>query len=334
MKNFRWKSFSGRITTLLVLALLLPVVAMVCFCFGSMRIAPADIPAILWRGEPLLQYRVLVELRLPRLILAALVGGCFAVSGAILQGIMRNPLASPDILGISAGGGLAGVLIMLVFPAAGLLILPCSFAGALCTALLIYALAWKRGVNPTRLILSGVAVASMLGAFSSAILLFNSDRAGRILDFVIGSLSSRGWSEMRQAGYFMLPALVFSCFMGGKLNILALGDDTAAGLGMKVEKVRLFLISCAALLAAAAVCVAGLLGFVGLIAPHLVRLAIGADNRFLLPSSALTGAILVIVCDTVGRTAASPVELPAGIILSLLGPPFFLWLLRRTPHEA
>ncbi len=332
--KFRLKSLPGRITVLILLLLLLPATAIFCFGFGSMNISALDIPEILWNKTPVLQYRVLVELRLPRLLLAMLTGGCFAVSGAILQGVMRNPLSSPDIIGISAGGGLAGIIIILVFPAAGMFLLPASFAGALGAALLIYGLSWKRGVSPIRLILSGVAVAAMLGAFSSAILLFNADKAGRVLDFAIGSLSSRGWAEMRQTGYFMIPALLFACTFGGKLNVLALGDETASGLGMKVERVRLMLIACAALLAAAAVCVAGLLGFIGLIAPHLVRLVIGADNRFLLPCSALAGGWLLTVCDTIGRTAAYPAELPAGIILSLLGPPFFLWLLRRTPHEA
>lgn len=173
----------------------------------------------------------------------------------------------------------------------------------------------------------------MLGAFSSTILLFNAERAGGILDFTIGSLSARSWQQIGQVGGYMVLAFLLAFFLGGKLNILALGDEVATGLGLRVERVRFLLIGTAALLAAAAVSVAGLLGFVGLIAPHIVRMLIGSDNRFLLPASALFGALMVVSCDTVGRIVMEPSELPVGIIMALMGPPFFLWLLRRHPYE-
>ncbi|MDD7751510.1 MAG: iron ABC transporter permease, partial [bacterium] len=216
----------------------------------------------------------------------------------------------------------------------GALLVPAAFCGSLATALLVYLLAWKRGVSPVRLILAGVAVSAMLGAFSSTILLFNAERAGGILDFSIGSLSARSWHQIQQVGLYMLFAFLAAFSLGGKLNILALGDEVAIGLGLKVERVRFLLIAAAALLAASAVSVAGLLGFVGLIAPHIMRMMMGSDNRFLLPASALFGALMVVSCDTIGRLVLDPSELPVGIIMALMGPPFFLWLLRRHRYES
>lgn len=327
------RSTAGRIGVILLLAVLLALAVLLSLAVGSLKLPLGEIVSTLWNRSDGVNYQILFNIRLPRILLGALVGGCFAVSGTILQGVMRNPLASPGIIGVSAGGGLAGVLVMLALPQFGFLLVPAAFCGSLTTAFLVYLLAWKRGVSPVRLILAGVAVSAMLGACSSTILLFNAERAGGILDFTIGSLSARSWSQIGQVGGYMAFAFLLAFFLGGKLNILALGDEVATGLGLRVERVRFLLIGTAALLAAAAVSVAGLLGFVGLIAPHIVRMLIGSDNRFLLPASALFGALMVVSCDTVGRIVMEPSELPVGIIMALMGPPFFLWLLRRHPYE-
>ena len=327
------RSSAGRIGIILLLAVLLALAVLLSLAVGSLKLSAGEIISILWNRPDGINYQILFNIRLPRILLGALVGGCFAVSGTILQGVMRNPLASPGIIGVSAGGGLAGILVMLALPQFGFLLVPAAFCGSLATALLVYLLAWKRGVSPVRLILAGVAVSAMLCAFSSTILLFNAERAGGILDFTIGSLSARSWQQIGQVGGYMAFAFLLAFFFGGKLNILALGDEVATGLGLRVERVRFLLIGTAALLAAAAVSVAGLLGFVGLIAPHIVRMLIGSDNRFLLPASALFGALMVVSCDTVGRIVMEPSELPVGIIMALMGPPFFLWLLRRHPYE-
>ena len=238
------------------------------------------------------------------------------------------------MLAKNGGGGLGGILVMLVLPQFGYLLVPAAFGGALVTAVLVYLLAWKRGVNPVRLILAGVAVSAMLGAFSSTILILNAEKAGGVLDFTIGSLSARSWPQIEQVAPYMAAGFAVALMLGQKLNILTLGDEVATGLGMRVERTRFLLLAVAALLAASAVSVAGLLGFVGLIAPHIVRIVIGSDNRFLIPASALFGGIMVVGCDTVGRMAMDPSELPVGVIMSLLGPPFFLWLLRRHSYEA
>lgn len=302
--------------------------------FGELRLGLPEIVSTLWRHDGGLDYQILWHIRLPRVLLGALVGASFAVSGVILQGVLRNPLASPGIIGVSAGGGLAGIVVMVLLPRHGGAMVPAAFVGALLAVLLVYVLSWKRGVSTIRLILAGVAVSAMLGAFSSAVLLFNAEKAGGVLDFTIGSLSARSWRHVEQVWPYMALGLLAAQALGSRLNILALGDDVAVGLGLQVERVRVVLLATAALLAAAAVSVVGLLGFVGLIAPHIARMLIGSDNRFLLPAAALLGATLVMACDSVGRVVMPPSELPVGIIMAMLGPPFFLWLLRKVTYEA
>lgn len=332
MKALRMNS--GRLAVVVFLALLLVGAMLLSLRFGSLKLSFGEILETLFQRRDGIDYQIVFNIRLPRVLLGAMVGASLAAAGTILQGVMRNPLASPGIIGVSAGGGLAGILVMLALPQFGAFLVPAAFCGSLGTAVLVYLLAWRRGVNPVRLILAGVAVSSMLGAFSSTILLLNAEQAGGVLDFTIGSLATRSWPQIRQAGPYMAAGLAAALFLSRRLNILALGDEVAAGLGIRVEQTRLLLLTSAALLAASAVSVAGLLGFVGLIAPHIVRIVIGTDNRFLVPGSALFGAAMVVGCDTAGRMVMEPSELPAGVIMSLLGPPFFLWLLRRHSYEA
>lgn len=328
------RSTSGRWSINILLLILLLCAILVSLRFGALKLSMSEILSTLYHRPTGVAWQILYNIRLPRVILGAMVGGAFAVSGAILQGIMRNPLASPGIIGVSAGGGLAGILVMLALPEWSSLLLPAAFLGALLTGVVVYMLAWKRGVSPVRLILAGVAVSAMLGAFSSTILLLNAEKAGGVLDFSIGSLATRSWPQIEAVWIYMFGGFVAAFALGGKLNILALGDEVATGLGLHVEWIRFSLITVAALLAASAVSVVGLLGFVGLIAPHMVRMLIGSDNRFLLPASALFGGFLVVICDTIGRMVMEPSELPVGIIMALMGPPFFLWLLRRHAYEA
>ena len=325
---------AGRTCFCIVTAALLAAAMLFSLRFGALKLSAWEILRLLWERPEGINSQIIINIRLPRILLGALSGSCLAASGTILQGVMRNPLASPGIIGVSAGAGLAGILVMLALPQFSVLLVPAAFGGALLTAVLVYTLAWKRGASPVRLILAGVAVSAMLGAFSSAILLFNAEKAGGVLDFSIGSLSARSWLQLKQTGVYMLIGLGGAAALSSKLNILALGDEVAAGLGMDVEKVRFQAIAVAALLAASAVSVVGLLGFVGLIAPHIVRLVTGGDNRFLIPGAALFGGLMVVGCDAVGRLVMAPSELPVGIIMALLGPPFFLWLLRRHRYGA
>ena len=328
------RSVPGKSSVLIFLLVLLIGSMLVSLRMGALKLSLMQIFDTLLHQENGIHYQIVCNIRLPRILTGALVGAGLAVSGAVLQSVMRNPLAAPGIIGVSSGGGLAGILVMLAFPQYSVLLIPAAFLGALLTALLVYLLAWKQGVSPVRLILAGVAVAALLGAVSSTLLLFHAEKAAGVLDFTIGSLTARSWKHLQLSSGYLLAGIAVACLFSEKLNILSLGDESAKGLGLRVEPVRFFFIVIAALLAAAAVSIAGLLGFVGLIAPHIVRMVIGSDNRFLLPGSALFGACLVTACDTVGRMVIEPSELPAGIIMALLGPPFFLWLLRGFRYEA
>ena len=230
---------------------------------------------------------------------------------------------------MSSGAGLAGVIILNLFPGDDYLVPGFAFFGAMAAALMVYALAWKNGVRPSRIILAGVAVAAFLGSGISALLVFYGDRVQGALLWMVGGLAARSWPQV----YVLFPYTavgLFLAFLGARrLTILSLGDETAKGLGLPVEQTRFMMTAVAALLAAGAVSIAGLIGFVGLVVPHIVRLLIGNDYAYLLPSSALLGAIVLVVSDTVGRVMLSPIEIPVGIIMAFFGAPFFLYLLRR-----
>lgn len=283
----------------------------------------------LYYGEVGTKEQILLNIRLPRTIVAALVGMSLAVSGGVLQGIMKNPLADPHIIGISSGAGLCGIFVLLSYPEAINFVTPIAFVGAMGAAVLIYILAYKGGIRPVRMILAGVAVSAFLGAGISAMLIFYSDRAQSALLFMVGGLSARSWPHVEIILPYAALGIFFAILGARTLNILQLGDESAKSLGVSVEKSRLFLTATAALLAASAVSVAGLLGFIGLIVPHAARLLIGSDFKKLIPASALLGAATLTIADTVARVAFSPTELPVGILTAILGAPFFLYLLRR-----
>lgn len=298
--------------------------------FGSADITIAKIWHTLW--SPSLQDTqdmVIWNIRFPRNIVAALVGANLAVAGAILQAVMKNPLADPQIVGVSSGAGLAGVIILILFPSWEYLVPMVAFVGAVAAALMVYALAWRNGIRPTRIILAGVAVAAFLGSGISALLVFYGDRVQGALLWMVGGLSARSWPQVYVLAPYTVVGLILAFLGSRRLTILSLGDETAKGLGLPVEQTRFMMTAVAAFLAASAVSVAGLIGFVGLVIPHIARMIIGTEYRFLLPGSAFLGAAVLVVSDTLGRVLFSPVEVPVGIIMAFFGAPFFLWLLRR-----
>lgn len=313
----------------LVMLVVLPGAFFVAMGLGSTSISPVSIVRALFFDHASLEYQILWNIRLPRVLVAGLVGCALALSGAILQGVLRNPLAAPDIIGVSSGAGLAGFIILILFPDYVFMVPAGAFAGALGATILVYSLAWQRGVNPFRLILAGVAVSSLLGAGMSTLMIFYPERVQSVLTFMVGGLSARSWPHFNIIWPYALAGIAASFFLSNRLNILTLGDEVATGLGLRVETTRMMLIAVASLLAASAVSVVGLLGFVGLIVPHIARKLVGPDNRILFPASMACGAVLVILCDTVGRTVFDPVEIPVGIIMALIGAPFFLFLLRE-----
>lgn len=296
---------------------------------GSMKIDISTILQAIFNFDGSTANLVILNIRLPRMITAALVGVNLALSGAVLQGVMGNPLADPGIIGISSGAGLIGIVILILFPQYNFLVPIGAFVGAMGAAIIIYVLAWKGGIQPMRIILAGVAVSAFLGAGISALMVFYSDRVHGALTFMNGSLSTRSWPEVYTILPYTIVGTIITFLMAERLNILVLGDDTARGLGLNVEVTRLSLTALAALLAASAVSVVGLLGFVGLIIPHAVRLMIGNNYKYLFPGSAVLGAAIVMMSDTFARTAFSPAEIPVGVVMAVLGAPFFLYLLRK-----
>lgn len=323
-------SKARRAAMLVVFAVFTAAAMVVSLAFGSADISWPVIMHALTGHVTGTQEMVVWNIRFPRNLVGALVGADLAVSGAILQAVMKNPLADPGIVGVSSGAGLAGVMMLIFLPHAALLLTPVAFIGAMASAAAVYALAWKNGIRPSRIILAGVAVSAFLGSGISALLVFYSDRVQGALLWMVGGLSARSWPQVEALLPYTVLGLILA-FCGAKsLTILSLGDETARSLGLPVEKVRFTMTAVASLLAAGAVSIAGLIGFVGLVVPHIVRLIVGSDYKFLIPGSAILGAGVLVLCDTLGRVAFAPIEIPAGIIMAFLGAPFFLFLLRRS----
>jgi iron complex transport system permease protein len=297
-------------------------------CHGAVSLTLPQLGlALIRQGDPLPQ-TILWDLRLPRILASLIVGAALGMSGALLQGLLRNGLADPFTLGISAGAGL--VSISLISLSVAVVWLPMgAWLGAMVTALVVFGLAyWRGAVVVERLILGGVAVSTLLGAIQTTLLLLSEDsRIQMALNWLIGSLNGRGWAEVSLVAPYVGVALILGCCLGPALNLLNLGDELAIGLGSSLMRSRLLIGAVASLLAAGAVSVAGLVGFIGLVVPHMVRLWVGSDYRWVLPLSAWTGAWVLAIADFVSRLGA--VELPVGVVTALMGAPVFIGLLYR-----
>ncbi|QDQ01258.1 iron ABC transporter permease [Lysinibacillus fusiformis] len=319
-----------------ILVVLIVITFVISMNTGVIKLTPMEVIRTLFGQGDAQQQLILYEFRLPRIIIAVLVGMGLAVSGAILQGISKNALADPGILGINAGAGLAVMLFISFFPAttaAPVYLLPVlAFVGAGFTAIVIYTLSYKRheGITPMRLLLTGIAVAA---GISSAMIVLTLRLSPENYQFVATWLAGSIWGSNWKFVFSLLPwLLILFPFVYAKsrvLNILNLGDLTAVGLGASIEKERRWLLAASVGLAGASVSVSGGIGFVGLIGPHLARQLVGAKHQFLLPASALVGGLLVLMADTIGRSILEPSEIPAGIVVAVLGAPYFLYLLAR-----
>ena len=296
---------------------------------GAVKVSPGEIIKVIFHQDKSMHYQIIWNVRLTRTIVAALVGICLSLSGAILQGIMRNPLAGPNIIGVSSGGGLAALIILILFPRYYYLVPLGAFVGALMATMFIYGIAWKGGVHPTRLVLAGVAMSALLNAGINGLMTFYPDRVVGVIGFMVGGLSATTWTQVQTIFYYAMGGTFIVMLIPQKLNILMLGDEVAVGLGLNVERTRLAFIILSSLLAGSAVSVVGMLGFVGLMVPHIARLFIGHDYKYLFPAAVLLGGSTVMLCDTLARVLFAPAEIPVGIIMSAFGAPFFLYLLRK-----
>jgi iron complex transport system permease protein len=320
---------------LLALALLLGAAAGLGVAVGAVRLGPAAVlDALLGRGDPMAR-AIVLELRLPRAAMAALIGAGLAVAGTVFQALLRNPLAEPYVLGVSGGSAVAAVAVMAVAGATASWAVPAAaFVGGVGAIVLVFRIAASVGhaLDTRVLLLAGVVIGAFFNALILLILTFAEVETFRSAIFwMMGSLAGATWPAVGLLAVYLMPALVVLLGLARPLNLMAVGEDTALYLGTRVEHVKRIAYLVASLLVAAGVAAAGIIGFVGLIVPHALRLVWGSDHRFLLPGSALAGAAFLLLADAAARTAAAPVELPVGVVTALIGVPVFIVLLVRRP---
>lgn len=332
------------VAALCLLAVLLLAAMLVSLGVGAVAISPERVLRILTglgtssaSVEPT-EVTIVRELRLPRVLLAAVIGGGLGAAGAGYQGLFRNPLADPFVIGASSGAALGATLAIvggLEGTFLGLSPVPVfALAGALLTVGLVYGIAsLGREVPILSLLLAGVAVSSFAGAAVSLLMFINNEKLFTIFSWLMGSLSGRGWTMLRMATPLVVAGSLVLWLTARSLDSLAFGEETAASLGLVLRRLRGFVVVAASLTTAAAVAAGGVIGFVGLIAPHVARLLLGARHAVVIPGSALTGALLLVAADDLARTLVAPGELPVGVVTALLGSPFFLYLLKTRQRE-
>ncbi|MGF6268834.1 iron complex transport system permease protein [Lelliottia nimipressuralis] len=313
------------------LALTLALMTLLATGFGALRLPLT----LLWNGTDDALRQIWFTIRLPRVLLALVIGGSLALAGCVMQGLFRNPLADPGLLGISSGAACAvalWVVLPVTLPALLMLYAPMlvAFLGALAATLVIFLLSQQRDSSLSRLLLVGIAINALCGAAVGVLSWVSNDAQLRQLSlWGMGSLGSAQWSTLLAVTSLMIPTVLIVWRLAGALNLLQLGDEEAHYLGVDVRVVQRILLLCSALLVASAVAVSGVIGFIGLVVPHLMRMWLGSDHRAVIPGSVLAGAFLLLIADTLARTAVAPAEMPVGLLTSLLGAPWFLWLIFR-----
>lgn len=325
---------SKLLATVVIVCFLIAVTIVAVFV-GSTSVGFSEFWALITGGDISNSARsILINVRFPRVLAALLAGAALAASGAIIQSVLDNPLASPNIIGINSGAGLAVLLTSSLFAGMPYLLPVSAFVGALVTALIIFAISLGAGTSRLTVVLAGIALTTVFGAGMNTILIVNPDAYVGASTFLVGGLSGVLMSKILWPAAYIAAGLILAGFLTDKLNVLSLGDTTAHSLGMHVGHWRMGLLGLAALLAGAAVSFAGLLGFVGLIVPHIVRFIVGHDNRIVLPLSAALGAGFVVFSDLIARVAFAPYEIPVGILMALLGGPFFIYLILRNRRHG
>lgn len=314
---------------IIILSYIILIFLTIFLCtIGSVKLTFNDILRALFLNEESVSKTIIMDLRLPRNLIAVFCGAALSVSGLLLQAVMRNPLADPGITGISSGASLVAIFILLVMPSlVSFLPLLAFFGGAVC-CFFVYIIAYKNGITPIRIILSGVAINAMIGGIISFLTLLYSDKIQSALLWLNGSLSGKNWRELNSLVWYLLIGFILSIFCIRPANILCLGDKIAISLGINLTKVRILISAVAIFLAGIVTSVVGIISFVGLIVPHISKMIVGSDYKYCLFFSMSLGGIVLLISDTLARTVGGSVEIPVGIIMSLLGAPFFLYLLR------
>lgn len=321
--NHSWRLFA-------VLAAVTVAAAVLSMALGPVFVSPTEVLRALFSGnDGSAEAKIVLYSRLPRTAGCLLAGAALAVSGALTQSVLANPLASPGTIGVNAGAGVAAAVCCAVAPTSLAVIPVAAFVGAMAATLLVLFIAERTGAAKITLVLAGVAISNILSAGVDAVTIFVPDALNAYSDFRIGSLENLTLARLAAPAVVTAVALIIAFSLTNELDVLMLGSETAQSLGLRVGRMRILLLAVSAALAGAAVSFAGLLGFVGLIAPHIIRRFTGDEARRLLPASALGGAALLLICDLASRLAFAPYELPVGITLAFIGGPFFIWLLLR-----
>ncbi|WP_437611089.1 FecCD family ABC transporter permease [Erwinia sp. V71] len=317
---------------LLLMLVALLVAGVLAANLGAMRLSLTQV----WQAsQDSMLWQIWWNIRLPRVLLAVLVGAALALSGAVMQGLFRNPLADPSLLGISCGASLGvaiAIVVPLTLPFILTLYLPmlAAFIGSLAITLIIFAMSRLDPTGLSRLLLMGIAINALCSAAVGVLSWVSNDQQLRQLSlWAMGSLGQAQWSTLLACASLILPATLLIQRYAARLNLLQFGEEEAHYLGVDVERTQRHLLILSALLVAAAVAISGVIGFLGLVVPHLMRMCLGADHRWMLPGSVLAGALLLLIADTLARTLVAPAEMPVGLLTSLLGGPWFLWLILR-----
>lgn len=311
-------------------SILLLIFVVISIGMGSVYISPLEtIQTIFTRSEEMAT-TIIWDLRIPRVAVAAIVGVNLALSGALLQAVMRNPLADPGLTGVSSGASVTVLAIMLVFPNFTSFVPIAAMIGGTIAVAIVYALAWKKNtISPVRIILAGVAVNAIFGGITGLLSILYSDRLPTALQWMNGSLGGKGMGDVAVLLPYSMIGWVLALFCIRSANLLSLGEKVASNLGENTNRIRILLSLVAVYLAAVSVSIVGLLGFVGLVVPHMARLIVGTNYRFVIPMSMVLGAVVLVIADTIGRTLFAPLDLPAGIIMAMVGGPYFLYLMRK-----
>ncbi len=325
-----------KFTIILSLFILTIIVCAISLTLGAVKIPLSEILTFSFTNDEAIK-KVLLDIRLPRLLNTIIVGASLSCSGIILQSLLRNNLAEPGLLGISAGAGL-GAIIMFLLPAAVpfYFITPVSFAFAIISTLVIYFSArfstdkYSNFISTNKIILTGIAISALLASVNGLLLILAGQSVNQILFWLNGGLAGRGWNEFTMTSIPVLIGLVISFFYSKEFNVLNLGDELSISLGLNLKKIQIVSIILASLLAACAVSIAGIISFVGLIIPNIAKLLVGNDYRYTIPASVLLGIIFLSVSDVIARVIIAPAELPVGIITSFLGAPVFIWLIMKN----
>lgn len=319
--------------TILLGALTLVLLLGIFSTVGTVDLKLNEIISALVNNDNKMATTIVYKMRLPRNILAALVGANLAVAGILLQSVMKNPLADPGITGVSTGASVAAIIILLLLPQFTPILPLVAFIGGAFACILVFIMAYKNGIKPARIVLAGVAVNSILGGVISFLSTMYSDRIQSAMLWLNGSLATKTWVHVEMLFVYSIIGLIISLFLIRSANILQLGDDAAKNLGLNVNLTRIVICSVAVFLAGISTAVVGVISFVGLIVPHIARMIMGSDHKYTIPFSIVLGGIVLLVADTLGRTIGGAIEIPVGVIMSIFGGPFFLYLLRKRGYE-